>query len=99
MALTATVTKSSRKIFCKSLDMKAPFVISKSPNRSNIHFRVSSRNFTLGWKLTDYVAIGHGEGEGAGGGCAPSRAERERKFYLFLEDSLLANSPQFPILY
>ena len=93
MALTATATKSSRKFFCKNLDMKAPFVISKSPNRSNIHFRVSSRNFTLGGKLTDCVAIGHGEGEGA------SRAERERKFYLFLEDSLLANSPQLPILY
>ena len=64
--------------------------------------RVSPRNFTLGGKLTDCVAVGHSEGEGAGGGCAPSRAEHKRKFYLFLEDSFLANSPAIftmPILY
>ena len=46
--------------------------------------RVSSRNFTLGGKLTDHVAVGHGVVRGgAGEGCAPSRAERERKFYFF----------------
>ena len=36
----------------------------------------------------DCVAIGHGKG-----GCAPSCVECKRKFYLFLEDSLLGNSP------
>ena len=36
--------------------------------------------------------LGHGEGKGAEGGYAPSCAECERKFYLFLENSL-ANSP------
>ena len=56
--------------------------------------RVSSRNFTLGGKLTDCVAIGHGEGEGAGGGCmCPLLRRVQKKILLFLEDSLLANSP------
>ena len=45
--------------------------------------RVSSRNFTL---------RGPQQG-GVGGECAPSCAECKRKFYLFLEDSLLDNSP------
>ena len=55
--------------------------------------------FHLGISPWGGSSLGHGEGatargagEGAGGGCAPSRAERKRKFYLFLEDSLLANS-------
>ena len=36
---------------------------------------------------------GGGGGGGAGGECAPSHVECERMYYLFLEDSLLANSP------
>ena len=39
--------------------------------------RVSYRNFTLGGKFTDRVAIGHSEGEDAGGRCAPSRPKCE----------------------
>ena len=49
---------------------------------STIHFGGGG-----GRKLTDHVAIGNSEGEGVGGRCAPSRAEHERKFYFFLEDS------------
>ena len=41
--------------------------------------RVSSRNFTLGGKLIDRVAVGHSKGEGAGGGGAPSRVKRDAK--------------------
>ena len=33
--------------------------------------RVSSRNFTLGGKLTNCMAISHGEGEGVGGDLPP----------------------------
>ena len=48
---------------------------------------LSSRNFTLGGKLTDHVAIGHSEGEGAGEGRTPSHAKPEAKNAYYSEVS------------
>ena len=47
MALTATATKSSRKKICKSLGMKYPVIISKSPNRPNIHLSVDFKQESI----------------------------------------------------
>lgn len=41
MALTATATKSLRKDVCKSLGMKDPFLVTVSPDKTNLIFRVS----------------------------------------------------------
>ena len=40
MALTATATKETRKVICRSLGMKNPVIISKSPNKPNIFYKV-----------------------------------------------------------
>ena len=40
MALTATATKETRKVICRSLGMKNPVVVSKSPNKPNIFYKV-----------------------------------------------------------
>ena len=46
--------------------------------------RVSSRNFTLGGKLTDHVAVGHGVVRGR-----VRERDCERKFYFFFWRTLL----------
>lgn len=43
MALTATATRSSRQVICKVLGMKNCVVISKSPNKPNICYRVQQK--------------------------------------------------------
>ena len=40
MALTATATKSLRKDVCKTLGMKDPFLVTVSPDKTNLIFRV-----------------------------------------------------------
>jgi len=42
MALTATATKETRKVICRSLGMKNPIIVAKSPNKPNIFYRVIS---------------------------------------------------------
>ena len=41
MALTATATISTRKAVCRSLGMKKPVIISESPNKINIVYKVT----------------------------------------------------------
>ncbi len=43
MALTATATKETRKELCRSLGMKNPVIISQSPNKLNVFYKVTSR--------------------------------------------------------
>ena len=42
MALTATASKSTRKTICRSLGMKKILLISQSPNKPNIFYRLNS---------------------------------------------------------
>ena len=47
MALTATATKTTRKYICQRLGMRAPLIISKSPNKVNIKFIVCIKKGTI----------------------------------------------------
>lgn len=40
MALTATATKETQRVICRSLGMKKPAVVSTSPNKPNIFYKV-----------------------------------------------------------
>ncbi len=42
IALTATATSSTRKAICQSLGMKAPVIVSQSPNKLNIFYKVNT---------------------------------------------------------
>lgn len=42
MALTATATIATRRAICHSLGMKKPVIISQSPNKKNIFYKVTS---------------------------------------------------------